>query len=227
MNSERMGLQATTPHRILVVDDHPVVRESLSLRISHEPDLHVCASVGTSAEALKALDQEKPDAVVIDMNLPDGHGLELIKEIHARHPSVRMLVFSMHDDRTFGERALRAGAQGYVMKSESPDTVVSGIRHILSGGIVTSAELSARLIASFSPNARATKTPVESLSDRELEVFQLIGQGVATKEIAARLHRSVKTIETYRVRIKNKLKLESPQELVASAARWLAEHEGT
>ena len=227
MNSERMGLQATTPHRILVVDDHPVVRESLSLRISHEPDLHVCASVGTSAEALKALDQEKPDAVVIDMNLPDGHGLELIKEIHARHPSVRMLVFSMHDDRTFGERALRAGAQGYVMKSESPDTVVSGIRRILSGGIVTSAELSARLIASFSPNARATKTPVESLSDRELEVFQLIGQGVATKEIAARLHRSVKTIETYRVRIKNKLKLESPQELVASAARWLAEHEGT
>lgn len=224
MNPSKSSKQ-TTANKILVIDDHPVVRESLALRISQEPDLSVCASVGDVAQALQVLEQHHPDLAILDLNLPDGHGLDLIKEIHTLYPDVRILVFSMHDEHLYGERVLRAGAQGYLMKSEQPDKVIEGIRTVLSGNLVISPRLSHKLLAQFVPKGQPDAAPIQRLSDRELEVFQLIGQGVSTKEIAVRLQRSAKTIETYRLRIKEKLNIGSAQELVATAARWVIENE--
>ena len=218
-------LQPPPKHRILIVDEHPVVRESLGLRISREPDLEVCDSVGNVAAALMAVEQHHPDLAIIEINLPDGHGLDLIKEIRSRDAKVRMIVFSMHDEHIYGERALRAGAHGYLMKSEPPDRLVEGIRLALAGQPVISQKLSGRLLSSFTPGGHSDAPEIGTLSDRELEVFQLMGQGLSTKDIANRLRRSPKTIETYRLRIKEKLGVGSAQALVAMAARWVIENQ--
>lgn len=210
--------------KILLVDDHPVVRELLSQRIAREEDLHVCADVGNMAEALAAIEQYQPDLAIVDINLPDGHGLELIKEIQARHPSVRVLVFSTHDERLYGSRVLRAGAQGYLMKSESPEKVIFAIRDILGGKLAVSDELAQKLMADAAHQRRSKASPMQLLSDRELEVFELIGTGLSTKEIAGRLNRGVKTIDTYRLRIKEKLQIATVSDLVATAARWVVEN---
>lgn len=210
--------------KILLVDDHPVVREMLSMRIAQEEGLAVCAGVGTVAEALAAVERHHPDIAIVDINLPDGHGLELIKEIHARDPEVRLLVFSMHDEHLYGERVLRAGAQGYLMKSESPEKIIEAIHRVLAGRLAVSDELSNRLLADATRQGRSKATAMQQLSDRELEVFELIGQGLGTKDIANRLNRGVKTIDTYRLRIKEKLQVGTATELVAKAARWVAEN---
>jgi len=212
------------PWKILLVDDHPVVRESLALRIAHEADLEVCAAVGSKVQAMAAVQQHHPDVAILDMNLPDGHGLELIKDIRAYDPKVRMLVFSMHDEHIYGERVLRAGAQGYVMKSESPDDVIDAVRSVIRGRLAVSDELSQRLMSSKMGRAQDSSSDVCNLSDRELQVFRLIAAGHGTKEIAARLALSIKTIESHRARIKDKLSINSASELVASAARWLSEN---
>lgn len=210
--------------KIILVDDHPVVRETLALRISQEPDMEVCAAVGSKAQAIAAVQQHRPDLAVLDMNLPDGHGLDLIKEINACAPDVRMLVFSMHDEQLYGERALRAGAQGYVMKSEPPDAVIAAIRGVLRGRLAVSDALSQRFLVSKTGRANHALSPVQKLSDRELQIFRLIAEGQPTKEIADQLHLSVKTVETHRERIKEKLGIGSATELIAAAARWLAEN---
>lgn len=210
---------------VLLVDDHPVVRDGLAQRIALEPDLEVCAASANVTQALEALKKHRPDLVIVDLMLPDGHGLELIKEIRSLYPKVRMLIFSMHDEVIYGERALLAGAQGYVMKDEPPERLLAAIRTVLGGKIAVSPSLSERMLRSAS-KSRAPKPPMERLSDRELEVFELIGRGVATKEIADRLHRSVKTIETHRQRLKTKLQIKGHAELIAQAARWVQEAGG-
>lgn len=210
--------------KILLVDDHPVVREMLTLRITQEVDLEVCAAVGEMAAALAAVERHQPDLAIVDINLPDGHGLELIKEVHTRDPAVRLLVFSMHDENLYGERVLRAGAQGYLMKSEPPEKIIEAIRRVLAGKLAVSDALSHRLLSEATRQGRSKETAMERLSDRELEVFELIGRGLGTKDIASRLNRGVKTIDTYRLRIKEKLQVGTATELVAKAARWVAEN---
>ncbi|EDY16636.1 two component transcriptional regulator, LuxR family [Chthoniobacter flavus Ellin428] len=214
------------PWKVLLVDDHPVVRDGLAQRIALEPDLSVCAACESVSRALREVTVHHPDLAVVDLSLPSGHGLDLIKEIHARYPEVRLLVFSMHDEQTYGERALLSGAQGYVMKDESPDEVLAAIRKVLSGRISISAHLSARLAeaAASTRGTRARKLPMDRLSNRELEVLEWMGQGKSVKAIAQRLERSAKTIETYRQRLKEKLNIESNSELIAHAARWVQEH---
>lgn len=216
------------PWKVLLVDDHPVVREGLAQRIALEPDLAVCATCENIGNALKAVDAHHPDLVVVDLALPNGHGLDLIKELHARYPAMRLLVFSMHDEQTYGERALLSGAQGYVMKDESPDHVLEAIRDVLAGKISVSPKLSSRLLQTATGGRRllAKKPPMERLSDRELEVLEWIGQGLSVKTIAQRLHRSAKTIETHRQRLKDKLHIKSNSELIAQAACWVQESSG-
>ncbi len=214
---------APVTRKVLLVDDHPVVREMLALCIAQEKDLKVCASAGNVAQALADVERHHPDLAIVDINLPDGHGLELIKEIQVRDPNVRLLVFSMHDEHLYGERVLRAGAQGYLMKSEPPEKIIEAIRRVLDGKMAVSEELAQRILSETAHQKRSKEKGMQQLSDRELEVFELLGQGLSTKEIAGRLHRGTKTIDTYRLRIKEKLQIGNASELVAKAARWVAE----
>jgi DNA-binding NarL/FixJ family response regulator len=222
MNAASQSPLPVRPWKIMLVDDHPVVRECLDIRISREPDLVVCASVGEASSALPAIAEHQPDLVIIDITLPDGHGLELVKDIHARHPGLRLLVFSMHDETLYGERMLRAGASGYVMKKDPPERVVEAVREILAGRLAVSDALSQKMLNAFRGQAVPAASGMELLSDRELEVFQLLGQGMGTREISEHLRRGIKTIETYRNRIKDKLDIGSASELVARAAAWAA-----
>lgn len=212
------------PWRILLVDDHPVVRESLALRIAQEPDMEVCAAVGNKAQAVAAVARCRPDLAILDMNLPDGHGLDLIKDIHASNDKVRMLVFSMHDEHLYGERALRAGAHGYVMKSESPDEVIGAVRRVFAGRLAVSDGLSQILLSSTTGRRQQASSYVQRLTDRELQIFRHIAEGLSTKGIADRLGLSVKTVETHRARVKEKLHIGSAPELIAAAARWMTEN---
>jgi DNA-binding NarL/FixJ family response regulator len=206
----------------MLVDDHPVVREALALRIAHEPDLEVCAAVGSCEEALLVVCEHHPELVVLDLSIPDGHGLDLAKELHVQHPEIAVLIFSMHDDSLYGERALRSGARGYVMKHEKPERIIEAIRKVLGGEVVVSARLTGQLLTSAASRKGSGLPSIECLSDRELEVFHLIGNGLETKEIALRLHRGVKTIETHRLRLKEKLSIHSNAELIAKAISWVA-----
>ncbi len=210
--------------KVLIVDDHPIVRESLGALIALNPKLVICAAVGRITLALEEIERHRPDLVILDINLPDGHGLELIKDIRACNSKVLILVFSMHDDGIFGERVLRAGAQGYVTKSSPPDALIDAINRVLDGKIAVSEDLAQRLIATSTGRNKSSLTLLHQLSDRELEVFQLLGEGLGTKEIAERLKRTSKTIETYRLRIKTKLKIATATQLVVHAARWVAEN---
>lgn len=225
-----MKTSSDPPHRqprwnIVLIDDHPAIREALSVRLGQEPDLVVCEAVGTLADARHAIERHQPDLMVLDLSLPDGHGLEFIKDVHAGNPAVRLIVFSMHDENLYGERALRAGAQGYLMKDESPDKVVAAIRKVLKGDMAASESLQQKLMRRVTGRQPSAQTPVERLSDRELEVFQFLGQGMGTKDIAACMHRSVKTVETHRQRIKEKLGIGSGPELIARAAAWAVDHD--
>jgi DNA-binding NarL/FixJ family response regulator len=204
------------------VDDHPVVREALMFRIDREPDLTVCAAVGTFDEGLQAIAKHRPDLAIIDLSIPDGHGLDLAKDIHLQYPEIALLIFTMHDDSLYGERALRSGARGYVMKHEKPDRILTAIRQVLEGEVVISPHLAGKLVASATAGKGAGLPSIERLSDRELEIFQMIGDGLETKQIAARLRRGVKTIETHRLRLKEKLSITSNSELIARAASWVA-----
>lgn len=194
------------------------------MRLGQEPDLTVCDTVGTIAAARRAIEAHEPDLLVLDLTLPDGHGIELIKDLHAMNPSVRIVVFSMHDENLYGERALRAGAEGYLMKDEPPDKVVAAIRAVLNGRMAVSDALQQKLMSHLTGRRTSAQTAVERLSDRELEVFQLIAQGIGTKDIAAHMHRSIKTVETHRQRIKEKLGIGSGPELIAKAAAWAVDN---
>ncbi len=211
------------PARIFIVDDHPLVRSGFHQLIAGEPDLSVCCEAGTVAEALEQLAVHDPDLAIVDISLPDGNGLELIKRMRARAPWVRVLVASMHDEDLLAERALRAGAMGYINKQEAAAMVIGAIRQILKGKIYVSEHVTERLRGVADTGEEPHSSPVEFLSNRELEVFDLIGRGLGTGDIAERLHLSVKTIETYRANIKKKLKLRSAAELSRSAIQWSLE----
>ena len=207
--------------RLLIVDDHPMTREGLVHLLAAQPDLMVCAEADTSAAALSALAKSKPDLVLADITLPGKNGIELIKDMKALQPLVPMLVISMHDESLYAERALKAGASGYVMKSEGGAKILQAIRHVLAGGVHVSEKMSARILKNlYSKPAAGTGGSVDSLSDRELEIFRLIARGIATKVIGSQLHLSPKTVETHRMNIKAKLGIETAAELISYAARW-------
>lgn len=210
--------------RIMIVDDHPLVRKALAELISSEPNLEVAGEAGDVADALQQLDSCHPDLVIIDISLAKGNGLELIKQIKARDPEIKMLVSSMHDESLYAERALRAGAKGYINKQAAMDQVIEAVRQILRGGIFLSSRMSGRMLDRIiGGRGEPSLSPIETLSDRELEVFQLIGRGLTTRDIAARIHLSTKTVETYRQHIKAKLKLKNSNELVQRAVTWILE----
>jgi DNA-binding NarL/FixJ family response regulator len=208
--------------KILIVDDHPLMRKGLGLTLDAEPDLTVCGQAADAEEALSILNTVEPDLAIVDISLPTMGGLELIKHMQALYPDMRTLVVSRHDEALYAERAIRAGARGYVMKLEAGDLIVQAVRRVLSGGIYVSEEINERLLLGLaSGRPQLTQSPLEVLSDRELEVFELTGRGLGTREIAERLHLSVKTVESYRARIKDKLSLKSASELMQHAVQWV------
>lgn len=207
--------------RVLIVDDHPMMREGLAQLIEHESDLSVCGQADNAAQALAAIETQMPDLALVDISLPDKNGLELIKDLQTMHPNLPLLVVSMHDETLYAERVLRAGGRGYIMKQEGGRKLMEAIRQVLGGHIFVSEKMSAKILELFSGRRpEAGKSPVEGLSDREFEVFQLIGQGQGTRQIAQHLHLSVKTVEVHRANIKKKLELSSGPELVRYAIRW-------
>jgi len=200
------------------VDDHPVVREGLAEMLSRQPRYYVCGEAEDRAQALTAIETDKPDLVIVDLALKGQPGIELVKDIRARHPELRMLVLSMHDELVHAERVVRAGASGYIAKQEAATRIVSAIQHVLNGGIYLSDRVTAQITAKVA--GRPLGATVERLADRELQVFELIGEGLSTQQIAERLHLGVGTVETYRARIKEKLLLEDAHELLQSAIHW-------
>jgi DNA-binding NarL/FixJ family response regulator len=208
--------------RLLIVDDHPMMRTGLAQLINNEYDLKVCAEADNAGQAINVVAKQKFDLALVDISLPDKNGLELIKDLRSLKPDLPILVVSMHDEMTYAERALRAGARGYIMKQEGGEKFLQAIRKVLAGKVFVSEKMSARILENFSGNAaHHSSSPVQRLSDREFEVFQLIGQGVGTSDIAARLHLSTKTVEAHRKSIKTKLDLATATELVRYAVRWL------
>jgi DNA-binding NarL/FixJ family response regulator len=203
---------------ILIVDDHPLVREWLSNLIRQQPDLEVGNETGSAPEALQLIGTSKPDIAIVDISLASGSGIELIKSIKASHPRVAVLVLSMHDELLYAERVLRAGAGGYIMKSEATQKVIEAIRGVLAGEIYVSPKV-ASLMAQKFIGGKSGNT-IEQLSDRELEVFQLLGRGYSTRQISEHLHIGFKTVQGYTARIKEKLNLANINELMREAIRW-------
>ena len=207
--------------RILLVDDHPLVCERLAEIINREADLIVSGEAEDRQEALDAILAKPPDLVIVDLTLKNSDGLELIKDIRTRWPRMRMLVVSMHDESLYAERVIRAGAMGYITKQEATRKILLAIWRVLSGTIYLHEKIANRILTRLAHHADPiTATPVELLADREFQVFELTGQGLSTYDIAGRLNISVKTVETYRARIKEKLKLKDASELLQSAISW-------
>jgi DNA-binding NarL/FixJ family response regulator len=207
--------------RILIVDDHPVVRLGLQQMITQEPDMEVCAMAESATEALATLERESFDLIIVDLSLPDRNGLELIKQIESRDSAPKILVNSMHSEKLFAQRALKAGAKGYVSKEESTDELLTAIRKILEGGIYLSEAMTQHLLqVTAGTDPAHEKAGIDALSDRELEVFGLLGKALTTREIAKRLNLSVKTVETHRENIKAKLGLKNHNELIRRAVEW-------
>ena len=213
---------AANKKRILIVDDHPMMRQGLAQLIGAEPDMAVCGEAENAERALDSVGDLKPDLVLADISLPGKNGLELIKDFQAVQPGLPVLVISMHDESLYAERVLRAGGRGYIMKQEGGKKLMQAIRQVLEGKIYVSEKMSGEILETFSGHRAGTEgSPVGKLTDREFEIFQLIGQGQGTREIAEKLHLSIKTIEVHRVNIKAKLKLQSASELIRFAVRWL------
>ncbi|MGD0413169.1 MAG: response regulator transcription factor [Verrucomicrobiota bacterium] len=220
MNPRKKTAQAQT--RILIVDDHPMMREGLAQLIGQQPDMAVCGEAGEAGDALEKVRLLKPSLVLADITLPGRNGLELIKDIQALEAGVLVLVISMHDESFYAERVLRAGGRGYVMKQEGGKKILEAIRQVAAGQIFVSDKMSARILEIFSGRQPAEgRAAVENLTDREFEVFQLIGQGMGTKELAGQLHLSPKTIQVHRANIKVKLRVRSMAELIRHAVRWV------
>ncbi len=211
-------------YRILVVDDHPIVRRGLRELVADEADLEICGEAEDVTQARQQIDATQPDLVVVDLTLKSGHGLELIQETKARNDRIKMLVSSMHDESLFAERALRAGAAGYISKQESPEKLIDAMRCVLRGEIYLSPRMSNRLLHRLAAGESLDKDPIESLSDRELEVFQMIGRGLSTKQVSRELDISHKTVETHREKIKAKLNLKNSTELSRHATQWVLEN---
>jgi DNA-binding NarL/FixJ family response regulator len=210
--------------RVLIVDDHPFMRRGLAQTINDQPGLEVCGEAGSVAEALKIMESCSPHLAVVDISLGAESGIELIQAIRERWPSIKVLVSSMHDETLFAERALRAGALGFVNKGEPPAVFVAALQRVSSGQIYLSERMTNRMLDQvLTDKLEANRSPIETLSNRELEVFEMIGKGMSTKQIAARLGLSPKTIETYREHIKQKLNLANATELTRNAVQWVLE----
>lgn len=215
-------METTKARQIFIVDDHPLIRRGLRQLFETEASLDVCGEAENIADSLLEIKRCSPHMAIIDINLPDGSGLELIKRIHAIAPGLPILVSSMHDERLLAERALRAGAMGYVNKQEAPEHLIDAVNKILDGKIYLSDAMTERLLMQSYTNLSTdlTQSPIDALSNRELEVFEQIGSGYSTVQIAEHLKRSVKTIETHRAHIKEKLNLASSSELTRYAVQW-------
>jgi DNA-binding NarL/FixJ family response regulator len=210
--------------RVFLVDDHPLVREWLTNLLKQQPDLEVCGEAENAAQALLGIAKTKPSLAIIDISLNAASGLELVKDLCIQHPSVASLVLSMHEEELYAERAMRAGARGYVRKRETSKNILAAIRRVLEGGIYISQKLSNAMAQKFLKGQEAVgvaQSRVGQLSDRELEVFQLLGKGRSTSEIADELHLSLKTVQAYSVRAKEKLGLTTAAELLREAILWV------
>ena len=209
--------------RIYIVDDHPLVRQGLSQVINNEADMEICGEAEDAPEAMKGVGQAEPDVIIVDISLRGNNGLELIKNLKAIHENIPILVFSMHDETIYAQRALRAGAKAYVMKKESPSKVVDAIRRIIKGEIYVSPLVADQVLHQIvnGPNNATSASPIDRLTDRELEVVQLIGRGLSSREIAESLNLSVKTIESHRAHVKEKLSLRNATELVQFSVQWV------
>lgn len=209
-------------HRLLLVDDHRSVLAGYQLMLEAEPDLHICATATSAAEALTAVERTNPDLVMTDLTLPGRGGLDLIKDLKVLYPDLRILVCSMHDETLYAERVLRAGAKGYVMKDADGPTFLTAIRRVLGGGTYVSEKLAARVLEAFAgARPRGSSSPLEKLSDREFEVFRFFGEGKTAKEIASQLNLSPKTISVHRDHIKEKLKFATSAEMIREAVRYV------
>lgn len=214
-------MMAAKKSRVFVVDDHPIVRQGLALLINREPDLLVCGDAEDAHTAMQAIAANPPDIMIVDISLNGPDGLDLLKNIRARFPGLPVLILSMHDESIYAERVLRAGAQGYIMKQESTDKVLLALRRILSHEIYVSERIANRMLQRYiGTPGTGQPSSISDLTDRELEVFRLIGEGHSTRQIAEDLHISVKTVESYQAHIKEKLSLRSSRELVQHAIQW-------
>ncbi len=208
--------------RIMIVDDHPLMRKGLAMTLEAEPDLKVCLQSETAEHALGEIGKAHPDLAIVDISLPGMSGLDLIKHLRMIDPGIAILVVSRHEETLYAERAIRAGARGYVMKLEAGMVIVNAVRRVLEGGIFVSKDINERLLMGIAGGSRQiARSPLEVLSDRELEVFELTGRGLGTREISERLHLSIKTVESYRARIKSKLNLNNAAELMQHAVQWV------
>jgi DNA-binding NarL/FixJ family response regulator len=222
MRSEA-GALAGVKRTVFIVDDHPIVRQGLALLIDREPDLEVCGDAEEANSALRLIDMMRPDLVIVDISLDGPDGLDLLKNIRTRDPRLPVLMLSMLDEGIYAERALRAGANGYIMKHEATEKVLVAIRRILDGDIYVSDAMANKMLHRFAGDVSpGDRSPIADLTDRELEVFRLIGKGHATRQIADELHISVKTVESYQARIKEKLSIHNSRELVQRAVSWTA-----
>ena len=211
----------TKKSRVFVVDAHPIVRQGLALLINREDDLAVCGEAEDALAAIQSLAAAKPDILIVDISLNGPDGLDLLKDVRMRYPELPVLILSMHDESIYAERALRAGAQGYIMKQEATEKVLVAVRRILSKEIYISERIANRMLQRYIGNRSAGRpSSIADLTDRELEVFRLIGEGHSTRQIAEELHISVKTVESYQAHIKEKLSLRSARELVQHAIQW-------
>ncbi len=215
------SVAAAKKSRVFVVDDHPIVRQGLALLINRESDLAVCGEAEDAQSAIQTLATVKPDIMVVDISLNGPDGLDLLKDVRMRFPELPVLILSMHDESIYAERALRAGAQGYIMKQEATEKVLVALRRILGHEIYVSERIANRMLQRYIGSPVADRpSSVADLTDRELEVFRLIGEGHSTRQIAEELHISVKTVESYQAHIKEKLSLRSARELVQHAIQW-------
>src|ERR1700692_1790051 len=215
--SQNLGVKK----RILVVDDHPIIRQGLALMLNREADLVVCGEAEDATGAMLVMASARPDVLIVDISLNGPDGLDLLKNIRTTHPALPVLILSMHDESIYAERALRAGANGYIMKQEATEKVLVAIRRILNGEIYVSERIANKMLKHYITGASSLKnSSISDLSDRELEVFRLIGDGHGTRQIAEELHLSIKTVESYQAHIKEKLSLKNARELVQRAIQW-------
>ncbi len=213
---------AAERRRILLVDDHPFMRAGLAQLIDRQADMMVCGEAGDPVAAFHALERTKPDLVLTDLTMPGRSGLEFIKDLRAAEPELAILVISMHDEVVYAERALRAGARGYIMKEAGGENLLAALRHVLRGQVYVSLRMSARILEGLAgARPRGSSSPIEKLTDREFEIFQLIGQGKSTRDIAAQLHLSPKTVDVHRSHLKEKLDLKDATALIRHAVRWV------
>jgi DNA-binding NarL/FixJ family response regulator len=227
ISSEYVSSSTAVRKSIFVIDDHPVVRDGYARLITNQPDLELAGETGDAAQAMQMIEKARPDLVLLDLSLKSGNGLELCKQINTKFPDVKVLVVSMHDETLYAERVLRAGADGYVNKAEATRKLIEAVREVLGGKYYLSPRMRERMLTrAIGVDGFEDHSPIDRLSDRELEVFEQIGSGMTTREIAANLKLSPKTIESYRENLKAKLNLTNSTELTRHAVHWVLERSG-